>query len=106
MTAKQEYRVLDDNIHNIDETGFRIGVGRQYKIITRAGNNRQYLADPDNRDYIISIESISATGEVYAPLLVLKAASIQERWLVDELPDNYMLATSESGYSNNDINLE
>jgi len=40
---------------------------------------RQYQTDPDNRDYITSIESISAAGEVYAPLLILKASSLLKR---------------------------
>jgi hypothetical protein len=35
-TVRQEYRVLDENIHNMDETGFRIGVGRSHKVITRS----------------------------------------------------------------------
>jgi hypothetical protein len=72
----------------MDETGFRIGVGRKHKVITRMTMKRQYQSDPDNRDHITSIKSISAAGEVYAPLLVLKASSLLERWIVDELDDN------------------
>jgi DDE superfamily endonuclease/Tc5 transposase DNA-binding domain len=106
LAVKERFGILDSDIHNMDETGFRIGVGRAHKVITRAGNNRQYLADPDNRDYITSIESISAAGESHAPLLILKAASLQERWIADELDENTILSYSESGYSNDKINLE
>ena len=89
----------------MNETGFRIGVGRRHKVITKMTTKRQYQLDPDNRDYITSIESISAAGEVHAPLLVLKATSLLERWIVDELDNNTAIQYSESGYSNDDINL-
>jgi DDE superfamily endonuclease/Tc5 transposase DNA-binding domain len=102
---RQRYGIVDADIHNMDETGFRIGVGRQHKVITKASNNRQYLSDPNNRDYITSIESISAAGDSHAPMLVLKAASLQERWIVDELNADTAITFSESGYSNDDISL-
>jgi len=88
QTLREEYGIVDEDIHNMDETGFRIGVGRKHKIITKMTTKRHYQSDPDNRDYITSIESISAAGEVHAPLLVLKATSLLERWIVDELDDN------------------
>jgi len=103
--VRDEYGILDQDIHNMDETGFRIGVRRKHKVITRIATKRQYQSDPDNRDYITSIESISAAGEVHAPLLILKASSLLERWIVDELDDNTALQYSETGYSNDEINL-
>jgi DDE superfamily endonuclease/Tc5 transposase DNA-binding domain len=106
LAVKEEYGILDDDIHNMDETGFRIGVGRKHKVITRAGNNIQYMTDPGICDYITSIESIYATGEVQPPMVFLKAASIIERWVVDELAGDTMLASSDSGYSNAEINFE
>jgi DDE superfamily endonuclease len=39
------------------------------------------------------------------PLLILKASSLLERWIVDELDDNIAIQYSDSGYSNDDINL-
>jgi hypothetical protein len=37
--------------------------------------------------------------------LILKASSLLERWIVDELDDNTAIQYSDSGYSNDDINL-
>jgi DDE superfamily endonuclease len=39
-------------------------------------------------------------------MIVLKAATLLERWVVDELAPDTMLAYSDSGYSNDEINLE
>jgi hypothetical protein len=48
----------------MDETEFQIGVGRKHKVITRMTTKRQYQSDLDNRDYITSIEYISAAGAI------------------------------------------
>jgi Tc5 transposase DNA-binding domain len=106
LTVIRTYGIVDTDIYNMDETGFRIGVGRRHKVITRASNNRQYLADPDNRDYVTSIECISAGGVSLAPMIVVKAANLQERWIVDNFSDSTVIAYSDTGYSNDDINLE
>jgi hypothetical protein len=68
--------VADCDIYNIDETGFRISVDRSHKILTRSGNKRERIADPDNRDYITLIEAISATSIALPLMLVVKAAHL------------------------------
>jgi Tc5 transposase DNA-binding domain/DDE superfamily endonuclease len=104
--VREERGILDEDIHNMDETGFRIGCGRAHMVITRSGNQKQYLQDPDNRDYLTLIESISAAGISHAPMVILKSATIIERWVADSLPGNYILANSESGYTNDKLNLQ
>jgi hypothetical protein len=109
LAVKSEYRIVDTDIYNIDETGFSIGVGRRHRVITRAGNSygrRQTISDPNNRDYITSIEAISAAEIAIAPILILKNSELQERWIVDTLDDSTALACSETGYSNDDINIK
>jgi hypothetical protein len=101
----KSWGVQNEDIYNMDETGFRIGVGRAHEVITRVTSKRRYLSDPDNRDYITSIECICASGKVLPSLIIIKAASLQERWIVDELAPDNSIAYSDSGYSNDDINL-
>jgi Tc5 transposase DNA-binding domain len=36
--VQEERGILDADIHNMDETGFRIGCGRAHMVITRSGN--------------------------------------------------------------------
>jgi hypothetical protein len=45
--VREKYGIVNQDIHNMDETGFRIVVGRQHKVIIKA-STRRYLADPDN----------------------------------------------------------
>jgi hypothetical protein len=60
----------------MNKIGFRIGVGRQYKVIIKVNSTRRYLIDLDNRDYIIFIKSIAADGITYALMLVIKTSSL------------------------------
>jgi DDE superfamily endonuclease len=39
-------------------------------------------------------------------MVILKSATIVDRWVADSLPGNYILANSESGYTNDDLNLQ
>jgi DDE superfamily endonuclease len=43
---------------------------------------------------------------LHTPIIVLKTATLLEKWIVNELADDTMLLYSESGYSNDDINLK
>ena len=45
--AKAEYGILDDDIWNMDETSFSIGVGRAKEVITRSSNRQKRLFTPD-----------------------------------------------------------
>ena len=48
--AITEFGVLQDNIYNIDKTGFRIGCLRKRIIITHTTTKVVYLTDPEVRD--------------------------------------------------------
>jgi len=39
-TLREEYGIVDEDIHNMDETGFRISVGRRHKVITKMTTKR------------------------------------------------------------------
>ncbi|KAF6814462.1 transposase [Colletotrichum sojae] len=73
----QEYGVQHTDIWNMDETGFRIGVGKDQMITTRR-KTAHYFALPENRESATAIEAISAAGSVIPAFLVL-AGQLQER---------------------------
>jgi hypothetical protein len=59
------------DIWNFDETGFRIGIGKDQWIITYEPNRRHFLAAPDNREIMTAIESVNAVGDVINPVFVI-----------------------------------
>jgi hypothetical protein len=67
-----EYGILYIDLYNIDETGFRINMGRAYKVVTRHNAlERLYLPDPDNRESITSVETICADGFGIPPMIII-----------------------------------
>ncbi len=55
--------VADEDFWNMDETGFRAGCGRAHWVITLDPEKPMLLTDPDNREYITSVESYQWWGE-------------------------------------------
>ena len=94
------------DMYNMDETGWRIGIGKGYIVVTMEPRKKLVLTDPDNRDYISSIECISASDDGFAlpSYLICAGKWILEKWCIEnELDDQTKIDVSESGYSTDDI---
>jgi len=60
-----------------------------------------------NRDYITSVETISADGKVLPPLLIIQGIYHLQQWYTTTaLPDDYLIGTSPSGYLNDTLLIE
>jgi hypothetical protein len=91
----------------MDETGFRIGVGRNQWVITMDWKRPQISPSDTNRDYITSVEAVSVDGEVLPPLLIIQGMDHLHQWYANtSLPDNYLVGTSKSGYSNDMLSID
>ena len=91
----------------MDETGFRIGVGGSQWIITMEFKKPQLSPLETNRDFITSVEAISADGEVLPPLLIVQGINHLQQWYTNTaLPDDYLIGTSPSGYSNDTLSID
>lgn len=90
----------------MDETGFRIGTGKDQFIITK--RKRAHLFSmPKNRELATTIECISATGRFLPAFLILTGQKHMMSWY--QLPDldpNAKITLSSSGYTNDEITLE
>ncbi len=53
-----EKRIADEDVWNMDETDFCAGCGRAHWVITLDPDKPLLLTDPDNPEYITSVESI------------------------------------------------
>ena len=93
------------DIWNFDETGFRIGIGKDQWIITYEPNRRHFMAASDNRETITIIESVNAVGDVINPLLIIQGSQYLVRYFID-LPDRYYITISDTGYANDEICLD
>jgi hypothetical protein len=100
-----DYGINPADIWNFDETGFRIGIGKDQWIITYEPNRRHFMAAPDNRESMTAVESVNAIGDVIAPMLVIQGSQFLARYFTD-LPDRYCIAMNDTGYTNDEICLD
>ncbi|PMD59620.1 uncharacterized protein K444DRAFT_529683, partial [Hyaloscypha bicolor E] len=91
---------------NMDETGFCISVLNGKIIIIYLNIKAIYLADPDNRELLTIIETISASGEVIILFLILKGEILLEEYFNNDLDTETVFAISSTGYTNNVLSLK
>jgi hypothetical protein len=74
-----EYDIVQDDIYNMNEIGFRIEcINRRYVIIY-TNIKAVYLADPNCRDWITTIEIISADGFTISTMIILAETVLLEK---------------------------
>ena len=99
-----QYGIPADDIWNFDETGFNIGVGKDQWIITREPKRQISGGFSTNREYATAIEAVSATGSTIAPVVILSAKVLLQRWF--EIVGDERIAVTETGYLNNVLALQ
>ena len=95
--AIEKYHLTADNIYNIDEKGFIIGLGSKVRRITSCeayerGRVRQTIQD-GNSEFITLIACVSALGTIVPLTLLYKGESrnLQDTWVdqVEEQDDMF-----------------
>lgn len=84
----------------MDETGFRIGVGKGQLIIARQ-NGAHYFGIPENRESATVVETISA-----AFLILSRQMHVASWYYIPELEPDTAIRPASTGNSNDEIILE
>lgn len=101
----QQYGILPEDIYNFDETGFAMGLTATAKIITRAEYyGRRSVLQPGNREWVTTIESISASGWALPPTIIFKGKLYNQAWF-DSLPGDWRFEVSQNGWTTDEIGL-
>jgi hypothetical protein len=105
---KKEEGILDKDIYNMDETGYFAGTVKQSLVIVPKADRAAYIQDPHNRDWITAVEAISGDGYSPPPMIILKGSVHLATWYsqYSNLPNNYSIGLSNSGYINSDLAME
>jgi hypothetical protein len=102
----KEKGIPPECIWNMDETGFRIGIGKDHLIVTKR-SRAQYFSLPENRESATAIEAISAAGHHIPAFLILSGITHMAQWYqVPELEAETVIIVASTGYSNDSISLE
>jgi hypothetical protein len=62
--------------------------------------------DPDNRESLTSVECISGSGFALPPMIIISGIIFLEKYFMNELSDDVLLATSKTGYMNDQLSLD
>ena len=101
-----EYGIEPQDQWNFDETGYRIGMARNDWIVSASKDRRIYNNDPSNRESLTGVECINGTGRDIPPMLILTGISILAPFFLNDLSDDVLITTAESGYSNDWLALQ
>jgi hypothetical protein len=99
-----DYGIANDNIYNVDETSYLIGMSQQRKVVKLSKMKALRIRCLNNRENCTVIECIRATGQALLCTVILKGKLICTNF-VSNLPDNYTLRVSDSGWTNDKIGL-
>ena len=102
----QEEGILPEDIYNMDETGFQIGVGKDQLVITKR-KRAHYFGLPINRESATAIEAIRGNGEVIPLFIILSGSVHMGKWYqIDQLDKHSSITVSPTGYTNDQISLD
>jgi hypothetical protein len=87
-------------MYNINKIGFRIGGLNRKIVIIYLQIKAIYLANPDNRESLITIKTVYRDSIAIALFLILKGDILVEDYFKNDLNNKSILATSLSGYTN------
>jgi len=98
-----EKGIKGEDIWNMDETGFRVGIPGGQTVIVPCNVTELYTPSPKNRISITIIESVCSNGTVIAPVLIIPGKTHMESWYHENLAGEERILLSESGYSNDEL---
>ncbi len=111
MIDRHHYK--PENIYNMDETGFGIGLTQSTRVLViRDGGKRSgkkaTKATSGRQEWVTSIECVSASGQLLPPLVIFTAlGSLNARWLPDNLEvAGWRWTTSTKGWTNNTLSFD
>jgi hypothetical protein len=101
----QKYNIKKPkNIHNMDESGARVGCPSGEEVLVPIEVKEMYTSSPENRKSVTIIEVISADGrEPPPPMIICPGQKIMESWIHDNLKGGEVIAQSPTGYTNESI---
>ena len=86
------------DIWNMDEVGYRIGVGDDRAIATTQPNRIHYIPSDTNRESATGVEAINTRGMVIPPLFIMTGQVIMSSWFDNDLHNSTLITATEKGY--------
>lgn len=103
----QEYHITDDNMYNMDETGFIFGQGGSQRVLVPDDINKhaRFKSQPGNRDSASVIECIGGGGTVLPPHVITKGQTHQygDHRRAENVPATWCFSKQTRGYTDSQL---
>ena len=91
---------------NVDEVGFRVGVGGNQWVLTLNPHKTAYIPSKTSRHSVTCVEAVNAGGDSISPMIIFPCHRMFESWFHNDLPNDSLLAVSETGYTDDGLALQ
>ena len=99
----KEKNIRIEDMYNMDETGFGIGVVQASYVIINKESKKRYHAHPGRQEWASVVECICADGESLPPFLILKGEKVTSSWIPTAALDlNWHFGASQKGWTTNE----
>jgi len=98
--VKDKFKIKDENIYNMDETGSALGTVNATRVIVDKSVGSEYQKEPGRQEWITVIECICADGTAIAPMVIFKGEGLNARDIVEGAED-WTFAFNSKGWTSN-----
>ena len=82
-----KFSIRSEDVWNMDESGLELGLNSNTTVLTESTKKRAFVSTPINREWVTSIETVSARGSTTEPVILFKGKYVMESWLAQFRPD-------------------
>jgi len=103
----QKHGILEQDIYNMDETGFQMGIISTAKVVCGSETRESHAKaiQPGNREWVTAIIAVNTAGWVLPPQIILAAKNHQSQWY-KAVPNDYRVSVSDNGWTNDALGLD
>jgi len=99
LATIDEFEVSPENIYNMDETGFNIGVAEDRNVIVDGTVSIRYQAQGGRQEWVTSVDCICADGSSIPPLIIFTGMSIMSNWIPRNFDTSWKLHYNTKGWT-------
>lgn len=105
-SMKAHYDILDEDIYNMDENGYMIGLAGSSKVVFSKYQKQALVNQADNRERTSLIEAHRTTGHQLPLFVLLNSKKWKDNWYSGDMEPNICISLSENGLTDNKLCME
>jgi hypothetical protein len=102
----QEFKILEKNIYNMDESGFSIGTMESTRIIVDSTLRTKHQAHPGRQEWVSIVECICGDRTAIVPFGIFKGQNVLENWIPVKVQNEWFFSANTKGWTSNLHGLE